>query len=93
MTELEKSKKWINENWKDIKKGVRVRTHRDYTSEIVDVIVDKDVPVVVYKDWNKYRKCWDYHCASSNAFMYNVSLYVKLYNGKFGEGKIKKEYA
>lgn len=93
MTELEKSEKWINENWKDIKKGVKVRVHHDYTSEVVDIVMDGKEPIVVYKDWNKYRKYWDYHCSSANSFMYNVALYVKMYNGKFGAGKVKKEYA
>lgn len=40
---------------KDLKSGTRVRTHRDYTSLIVTIIIDGDDPVtatalVVYKD-------------------------------------------
>lgn len=93
MTELEKSEKWMNENWKDIHKGVEVRTNHNYTSEVVDIVMDDKEPIVVYKDWNEHRKYWDYHCASADNFMFNVSLYAKMYDGKFGVGKIKKKYA
>ena len=86
MTEHEKTLEWISKNITLLQKGTRVRIDHRYTSVVVDIIDDEGEEVVVYKDWDKYRKIWEYHCTELMNFMYTVGLYVKMYHGKFGEG-------
>lgn len=74
-----------------IKEGDSVRCNHRHTSIIVGFIDDEDTKLVLYKDWNKYAGCYNYHVAKASVFAFNVSLYMSLYTGKFGCGKARTQ--
>ena len=72
----------------EFKKGMEILVDRRYTSFVVDTIIDTEDDatenrLVIFKDWNPERKCWDYHVMNELSLSFTMDLYKREFLADF----------
>ena len=61
-----------------------------FHKKLISAICNSSQDLIVYKDWNKYKKCYDYHCEKEISLSFIMKLIKEKINNNenFNDCKI-----